>query len=134
LKADNKILDNAGMIAFYQDLCKKYPIVSIEDGLAEDDRDTRTAMNKEMGNKIMLIGDDLTVTNVMRLQKAIDLKAMNCILIKINQIGTITETINAINLAKKNGMNAVVSHRSAETEDIFLADFVVGMGTGYSKF
>jgi enolase len=134
LKADGKILDAEGMVSFYEDLCNKYPIASIEDGLAEDDRDGRTAMNKAMGDKIMIIGDDLTVTNVIRLQKAIDTKAMNAILIKLNQIGTVTETINAINLAKKNGLKAVVSHRSAETEDTFIADFVVGMGTGYSKF
>lgn len=90
------------MVAFYEDLCSKYPIASIEDGLAEDDRDTRTLLNKRLGDKIQVIGDDLTVTNVVRLQKAIDLKAMNSILIKVNQIGTVTETINAINLAKKN--------------------------------
>ncbi len=134
LKADGKILDAEGMVAFYEDLCSKYPIASIEDGLAEDDRDTRTLLNKRLGDKIQVIGDDLTVTNVVRLQKAIDLKAMNSILIKVNQIGTVTETINAINLAKKNWLKAVVSHRSAETEDTFIADFVVGMGTGFSKF
>ena len=102
MKADGKILDAEGMVAFYEDLCSKYPIASIEDGLAEDDRDTRTLLNKRLGDKIQVIGDDLTVTNVVRLQKAIDLKAMNSILIKVNQIGTVTETINAINLAKKN--------------------------------
>jgi len=134
LKADGKILDAEGMVQFYEDLCKKYPIASIEDGLAEDDRATRTLLNQKLGDKIQIIGDDLTVTNVIRLQKAIDLKAINSILIKVNQIGTVTETINAINLAKKNGLKAVVSHRSAETEDTFIADFVVGMGTGYSKF
>ena len=134
LKADGKILDAEAMVGFYEDLCNKYPIASIEDGLAEDDRDTWTLLNKKLGNKIQIIGDDLTVTNVIRLQKAIDRKAINSILIKVNQIGTITETINAINLAKKNGLKAVVSHRSAETEDTFIADFVVGMWTGYSKF
>ena len=127
LKADGKILDAEAMVGFYEDLCNKYPIASIEDGLAEDDRDTWTLLNKKLGNKIQIIGDDLTVTNVIRLQKAIDRKAINSILIKVNQIGTITETINAINLAKKNGLKAVVSHRSAETEDTFIADFVVGM-------
>jgi len=134
LKADGKILDAEGMVAFYEDLCSKYPIASIEDGLAEDDRATRTLLTEKLGDKIQIIGDDLTVTNVIRLQKAIDLKAINSILIKVNQIGTVTETINAINLAKKNGLKAVVSHRSAETEDTFIADFVVGMGTGFSKF
>ncbi len=134
LKADGKVLDAESMVQFYEDLCSKYPLASIEDGLAEDDRDTRTALNKKLWDKIQIIGDDLTVTNVIRLQKAIDLKAINSILIKVNQIGTVTETINAINLAKKNGLKAVVSHRSAETEDTFIADFVVGMGTGYSKF
>lgn len=134
LHADGKILDAEAMVQFYEDLCSKYPIASIEDGLAEDDWDTWTLLNRKLGDKIQIIGDDLTVTNVVRLQKAIDLKTINSILIKVNQIGTITETINAINLAKQNGLKAIVSHRSAETEDTFIADFVVGMGTGYSKF
>jgi enolase len=115
------------LINFYADLIDKYPIVSIEDGLAEDDRDGRTLMNKKIGDKVLVMGDDLTVTNVKKLQKAIDQKAIDSILIKVNQIGTVTETINTINLAKKNGLDVIVSHRSAETEDTFIADFVVGM-------
>ena len=89
---------------------------------------------KKLGGRMQIVGDDLTVTNVTRLQKAIDLKAINSILIKVNQIGTVTETINAISLAKKHGLTSVVSHRSAETEDTFIADFVVGMGCGQCKF
>ena len=122
------------MVAFYGDWLKKYPIASIEDGFGEDDWATWTLLTEKLGDKIQIIGDDLTVTNVIRLQKAIDLKAMNSILIKVNQIGTVTETINAINLEKKNGTKAVVRHRSAETEDTFIADFVVGMGNVYSIF
>jgi len=134
LACEKRTVDSKGLIAFYKDLCTKYPIFSIEDGLAEDDWEAWTEMTRQMGNKIQIVGDDLTVTNVERLQKAIDTKAMNAILIKVNQIGSVTETIKAINLAKKHGLRSVVSHRSAETEDTFIADFVVGMGTGQCKF
>ena len=134
LSVDGDMLDGNGMIEFYSELAKKYPIASIEDGLAEDDWGNWTLLTKKLGNKIQIVGDDLTVTNVARLQKAIDMKAINAILIKVNQIGTVTETIDAISLAKKHGLKSIVSHRSAETEDTFIADFAVGMGTGQCKF
>jgi len=134
LKVDGRTLDSKGMAEFYAEMCKKYPIASIEDGLAEDDWEGWAWLTKQIGKKIQIIGDDLLVTNIKRIQKAIDLKAANSVLIKVNQIGTVTETINAINLARKNKFTSVVSHRSAETEDSFIADLVVGMGTGQSKF
>jgi len=134
LKVDGKIFDGNGMADFYSDLANRYPIFSIEDGLAQDDWESWTILMKKLGNKIQIVGDDLIVTNVQRLQKAIDKKAINAVLIKLNQIGTVTETIEAVNLAKKNGFNSIVSHRSAETEDPFIADFAVGMGTGQCKF
>ena len=134
LRVDGKIFDGKGMADFYSSLIDNYPIASIEDGLAEDDWESWAILMKKVGRKTQIVGDDLIVTNVKRIQKAVDMKAVNSVLIKINQIGTITETISAINLAKKNNCTAVVSHRSAETEDTFIADFVVGMGTGQCKF
>ncbi len=134
LSVDGKILDGKGMADFYSSLIDKYPIASIEDGLSEDDWESWIILMKKAGKKTQIVGDDLIVTNAKRLQKAIDMKAINSVLIKVNQIGTVTETINAVNLAKKNNCTAVVSHRSAETEDTFIADFVVGMGTGQCKF
>ncbi len=134
LKVDGKEFDGEGMIGFYSDLIKKYPIFSIEDGLAEDDWSNWSLMMKKLGSKIQIVGDDLTVTNVKMLQKAIEMKSINAILIKVNQIGTVTETIEAVNLAKKHGLRSIISHRSAETEDTFIADFAVGMGTGQCKF
>lgn len=134
LKVDGRTLDGKGMAEFYAELVTKYPIISIEDGLAEDDWKSWVVLMEKLGDKIQIMGDDLTVTNVKRLQKAIDMKAINSILIKVNQIGTVTETINTINLAKKHGLTSIVSHRSAETEDTFISDFVIGMGTGQSKF
>ena len=121
------------MIEFYKDLVERYPIVSIEDGLAEEDWDGWKKLTDELGDKIQLVGDDLFVTNVKRLQKGIDLKVSNSILIKLNQIGTLTETLDAIELAKKNGMTAVVSHRSGETEDTTLADVAVATNAGQIK-
>ena len=114
-------------------LCNKFPIDSVEDGLDENDWKGFSLLTEKMGKKIQIVGDDLFVTNTKFLQKGIDEKAANAILIKLNQIGTVTETINAINLASKHGMNSVVSHRSGETEDAFIADFVVAMGTGQIK-
>ncbi|MBW2977089.1 phosphopyruvate hydratase [Candidatus Woesearchaeota archaeon] len=134
LKVDGRALDGRGMADFYSELAGKYPIASIEDGLAEDDWDSWKFLMEKIGEKVQIVGDDLVVTNVKRLQKAIDMKAINSVLIKLNQIGTVTETIDAINLARKNGCTSVVSHRSAETEDTFIADFVVGMETGQCKF
>ena len=121
------------MIAFYEDLVNRYPIISIEDGLAEEDWDGWKELTNRLGNKIQLVGDDLFVTNIKRLQKGIDLGVSNSILIKLNQIGTLTETLDAIELAKKNGMTAVVSHRSGETEDTTLADVAVSVNAGQIK-
>ena len=121
------------MIAFYEDLVNRYPIISIEDGLAEEDWDGWKELTNRLGNKIQLVGDDLFVTNIKRLQKGIDLGVSNSILIKLNQIGTLTETLDAIELAKKNGMTAVVSHRSGETEDTTLADVAVATNAGQIK-
>ena len=127
------IKDSAAMVAFYQDLINKYPIISIEDGLAEDDWDGFKLMTDRLGSQIQIVGDDLFVTNTNRLKRGIDEGAANSILIKLNQIGTVTETIEAIEMAKKAGYTAVVSHRSGETEDFFIADFVVAMNTGQIK-
>ena len=121
------------MIAFYEDLVNRYPIISIEDGLAEEDWDGWKKLTDRLGNRIQLVGDDLFVTNIKRLQKGIDLGVSNSILIKLNQIGTLTETLDAIELAKKNGMTAVVSHRSGETEDTTLADVAVATNAGQIK-
>jgi len=121
------------MIEFYEDLVNRYPIISIEDGLAEEDWDGWKMLTDKLGDKIQLVGDDLFVTNPKRLQKGIDLKTANSILIKLNQIGTLTETLDAIELAKKNGYTAVVSHRSGETEDTTLADVAVATNAGQIK-
>jgi enolase len=133
LKTENKALTSEEMVELYTEWIEKYPIVSIEDGLDEDDWAGFIAQTTKMGDKIQIVGDDLLVTNVERLQKAIDEKACNSILIKLNQIGTVSETIEAIKLAHSNGMTAIVSHRSGETEDSYLADFVVGSGAGQIK-
>jgi enolase len=133
LASENKELTSEEMVAFYENLVAKYPIVSIEDGLAEDDWAGYQLMTKKLGKKIQIVGDDLFVTNVKKLQEGIEKKAGNSILIKLNQIGTVTETIDAINMAKKAGYTSVVSHRSGETEDVTIADLVVGLGTGQIK-
>ena len=133
LASENKELTSEEMVAFYENLVAKYPIVSIEDGLAEDDWAGYQLMTKKLGKKIQIVGDDLFVTNVKKLQAGIEKKAGNSILIKLNQIGTVTETIDAINMAKKAGYTSVVSHRSGETEDVTIADLVVGLGTGQIK-
>ena len=121
------------MIAFYEDLVNRYPIISIEDGLSEEDWEAWKKLTQKLGDKVQLVGDDLFVTNIKRLQKGIDLGVSNSILIKLNQIGTLTETLDAIELAKKNGMTAVVSHRSGETEDTTLADVAVATNAGQIK-
>ena len=121
------------MIDYLVDLANKYPIVSIEDGLAEEDWEGWKKLTDKLGNKIQLVGDDLFVTNIKRLQKGLDNKTANSILIKLNQIGTLTETLDAIELAKKNGYTAVVSHRSGETEDTTLADVAVATNAGQIK-
>ncbi|MCX5715444.1 MAG: phosphopyruvate hydratase [Candidatus Omnitrophica bacterium] len=124
---------SADMIAFYENWVNKYPIVSIEDGLAEDDWDGWGELTKRLGQKIQIVGDDLFVTNVKRLKKGIELKTANSILIKVNQIGTLTETLAAIKMAKEAGYTAVISHRSGETEDTTISHIVVATGTGQIK-
>ena len=121
------------MIDFIEDLCNRYPIISVEDGLAEEDWDGWKKLTDRLGSKVQLVGDDLFVTNIKRLQKGLDLGVTNSILIKLNQIGTLTETLDAIELAKKNGYTAVVSHRSGETEDTTLADVAVATNAGQIK-
>lgn len=132
-KSTGDKLSPAEMVSFWKGWVKKYPIISIEDGMAEDDWDGWKLMTKEMGEKIQLVGDDLFVTNVKRLQKGINLGVANSILIKVNQIGTLTETINAVNLAYRNSYTAVISHRSGETEDTTIADLAVALNTGLIK-
>jgi len=133
IQSENKSLSSDQMISYYQNLIEKYPIISIEDGLDENDWNGWVSMNEELGDKIQIVGDDLTVTNINRLKKAIDLKAMNAILIKLNQIGTVTETLEAILLAKKTNFGAIISHRSGETEDTTIADLAVASGVGQIK-
>ena len=133
LASENKELTSEQMVAWYENLVSKYPIISIEDGLAEDDWAGYQLMTKKLGKKIQIVGDDLFVTNIKRLKTGIEKGAGNSILIKLNQIGTVSETIDAINMAKKAGFTSVVSHRSGETEDNTIADFVVGLGTGQIK-
>jgi enolase len=133
LATEKRSLTSEEMVAFYENWVAKFPIVSIEDGLAEDDWTGWSLMTKKLGKKIQIVGDDLFVTNIKRLREGIEKKAANSILIKLNQIGTVSETIDAINMAKKAGFTAVVSHRSGETEDSTIADFVVGLGTGQIK-
>ena len=133
LKTEGRALTSEEMVDYYANLVSKYPIVSIEDGLAEDDWEGFKLMTEKMGDRVQIVGDDLLVTNTERLKKAIEGKNCNSILIKLNQIGTLTETIDAINMAHDAGCTAVVSHRSGETEDTTIADLVVGMGTGQIK-
>lgn len=134
LKAEkDPVKDFQQMVEYYEYLINKYPIISIEDGLAEDDWEGFKLLTERLGNKIQIVGDDLYVTNTDRLKRGIDENATNSILIKLNQIGTVTETIDAIEMAKRAGFTAVVSHRSGETEDTFISDLVVAMNTGQIK-
>tara|TARA_Y100001968_G_scaffold152463_1_gene139453 strand:+ start:1039 stop:2316 length:1278 start_codon:yes stop_codon:yes gene_type:complete len=133
LSLENKILDDEQMIDFYENLVNQYPIVSIEDGLDENDWDGWTKMTKALGSTTQIVGDDLTVTNPKKLLHAVKHSAMNSILIKLNQIGTVSETIKTINLAKENGYDYIISHRSGETEDTFIADLSVAMNGGQIK-
>ncbi len=133
LASENRKLTSAEMVTFYADWLKKYPIVSIEDGFSEDDWEGWKLVTKTLGKKVQIVGDDLFVTNITRLERGINEKAGNSILIKLNQIGTVSETINAIKMAHKAGMTAVVSHRSGETEDTTISHFVVGLGCGQIK-
>jgi enolase len=133
LKSENRKLTAAEMVEFYADLVEKYPIISIEDGLAEDDWDGWALLNQKLGKKIQLVGDDIFVTNTTRLKKGIEQKVANSVLIKLNQIGTLTETLDAIEMASRAGWTSVVSHRSGETEDTTIADVVVAVGAGQIK-
>ncbi|MCH3951163.1 MAG: phosphopyruvate hydratase [Acidaminococcus sp.] len=133
LKGEGVSKTAAEMVDWYASLCEKYPIISIEDGLAEDDWDGWKLLTEKLGKKIQIVGDDLFVTNVQRLAKGISLGVANAILIKLNQIGTLTETLSAIEMAKRAGYTAIVSHRSGETEDTTIADVVVGTNAGQIK-
>ncbi|CAN5887856.1 phosphopyruvate hydratase [soil metagenome] len=133
LTAENKVLDPDEMIAYWQDWVEQYPIISIEDGLAEDDWASWAKLTEVLGDKCQLVGDDLFVTNVERLQRGLDEKVGNAILVKVNQIGTLTEALDAIELAKANGYRSMISHRSGETEDTFIADLAVAVNAPQIK-
>jgi enolase len=132
-KSDKRELSSQEMTAFWENWVNKYPIISIEDGLAEDDWDGWAHLTKVLGDKVQLVGDDLFVTNTQRLQQGIEQKVANSILIKVNQIGTVSETLEAIELARRFGYTSIISHRSGETEDTFIADLAVGTGAGQIK-
>ncbi len=133
LRAEGRRLDSDEMVGFWEDWVSKYPIVSIEDGLAEDDWAGWAKLTKRLGDRVQLVGDDLFVTNVRRLQRGIEESVANAILVKVNQIGTLTEAMDAIDLAKSAGMRNVISHRSGETEDTFIADLAVAVNAGQIK-
>lgn len=133
LAGEGKTLDSAGMVQLYADLCRRYPIASIEDGMAEDDWQGWKALTDELGSKVQLVGDDLFVTNTERLQRGISQGVANAILVKVNQIGTLTETLAAVEMAHKAGYRAVLSHRSGETEDTTIADIAVATNCGQIK-
>ena len=126
--------DRSELVDYYKDLIKKFPIISIEDGFAQDDWEGWQQFSSELGRNVQIIGDDLLVTNMMRIRKALDWRACNSLLLKVNQIGTVTESLDAANLSFKSEWNVVVSHRSGETEDSFIADLAVGIGASQSKF
>jgi len=132
-KSDKSKKSSEEMVKLYADWVRQYPIISIEDGLAQDDWDGWKMLTEELGDKIQIVGDDVFVTNTERIARGIEEDTANSVLIKLNQIGTVTETINAIEMARRHGWTAVVSHRSGETEDAFIADFTVGLGTGQIK-
>jgi enolase len=132
-KSDGKKLKSDEMVEYWAKWVKKYPIISIEDGMAEDDWDGWKKLTNKVGEKVQLVGDDLFVTNVNRLQQGIDTDVANAILVKVNQIGTLTETIDAVNLAKRNSYKSIMSHRSGETEDNTIADLAVALNTGQIK-
>jgi enolase len=133
LRIQGRTLTSDQMVAHWQDWVNRYPIISLEDGLAEDDWDGWVALTGAIGDRVQIVGDDLLVTNVERLAKGIEMKAANSILIKLNQIGSLSETLAAIEMAKRAGWTAVVSHRSGETEDTTIADLAVAMNTGQIK-
>lgn len=133
LFSEDKSLSSIEMVSYLKSLVKNYPIVSIEDGLDESDWDGWSLLTQELGNNVQIVGDDLTVTNISRLKRAIKEKSMNSILIKLNQIGTVSETLQTIKMAKESGFGAIISHRSGETEDTTIADLSVAMGMGQIK-
>ena len=133
LAGEGRKLNADQLVALYQDWASKYPIISIEDGMAEDDFDGWKKLTDALGDKMMLVGDDLFVTNISRLQMGIEKGIANSILIKLNQIGSVSETLDAINMAHENGMRSISSHRSGETEDTFIADLAVALNTGFIK-
>jgi enolase len=133
LAREQRSLDSSGMVALYADWSRRYPIVSIEDGLAEDDWDGWRHLTATLGDRVQLVGDDLFVTNVTRIERGIREKVANSILIKVNQIGTVSESVDAVELGRRAGYTSVVSHRSGETEDTTIADLVVGLDTGQIK-
>jgi enolase len=133
LKREGRSLSSAEMVDYWVDLVNRYPIISLEDGLAEDDWEGWVLLRAKLGDRVQLVGDDFLVTNVNRLQRAIDARAANSILIKLNQIGSLTETLSAIQLAQRSGWTAIVSHRSGESEDVTIADLVVATNAGQIK-
>ena len=133
LAGENRVLSSAELVDYWADLCDRYPIVSIEDGMAEEDWDGWSLLTQKLGQRIQLVGDDLFVTNTSLLQKGISSGVANSILIKLNQIGTLTETLDAVSLAHRNGYTAVISHRSGETEDVTIADLAVATNAGQIK-
>ena len=133
LEGEGKTMTSSEMVDYYAELCEKYPIISIEDGLAEDDWEGWKELTEKLGSKVQLVGDDLFVTNTKRLKQGIEKGIANSILIKVNQIGTLTETLDAIEMAKKAGYTAVISHRSGETEDTTIADLAVATNAGQIK-
>jgi enolase len=133
LAGEGRTLDSGAMIDFYQELVEKYPIVSIEDGLDENDWSGWAALTERLGDRVQLVGDDLFVTNVDRLQRGIDEGVGNSILVKVNQIGTLSETLQAVNLAHRNGYTSVISHRSGETSDTTISHLAVALGSGQIK-
>ena len=133
LEGEGKVLSSEEMVKYYEDLCARYPIVSIEDGLAEDDWEGWTKLTSALGDTVQLVGDDLYVTNAKRLKRGIEEKAGNAVLVKVNQIGTLTETLETIEMAKKAGFGIVLSHRSGETEDATIADLAVATNAGQIK-
>ncbi|HRG90234.1 MAG TPA: phosphopyruvate hydratase, partial [Chitinophagales bacterium] len=132
-KSNGKKLKSEEMVEYWANWCKKYPILSIEDGMAEDDWKGWKLLTEKVGSKVQLVGDDLFVTNVNRLQQGIDSNTANSILVKVNQIGSLTETINAVNLAHRNSYTSVMSHRSGESEDVTIADLAVALNCGQIK-
>jgi enolase len=133
LAGEGRTLDSAGMVELFEGLCDRYPIVSIEDGLAEEDWDGWRALTRTLGDRVQLVGDDLFVTNVDRIRRGLDLGVANSVLLKVNQIGTLSETFDAADLAHRNGWTTMISHRSGETEDTTIADLVVALGSGQIK-